>query len=248
MGFAMYTLKNDHDTDFFLRGLESLDIQLSDEQIHQFLTFYEMLIKKNKVMNLTAITDFEDVVVKHFLDSLCISRVLNLTSCMSVIDLGTGAGFPGIPLKIAYPEIHITLADSLNKRILFLNDVINELSLEKISTVHSRAEEMGRDKKYREHFDICVSRAVANLSVLCEYCLPLIKEGGFFISYKSADYEHETEQAERAIQILGGKIECTEVFQIPDSAVRRSLIKIKKVKQTPKAYPRRPGIPGKNPL
>ena len=244
----MYTLKNNYNIEFLLRGLELLHIQISGEQIHQFLIFYEMLIEKNKVMNLTAITDFEDVAVKHFLDSLCISRMLNLKDEMSVIDLGTGAGFPGIPLKIVYPEIHITLADSLNKRIMFLNDVIDELSLNNVSTVHARAEEIGQNKMYREQFHICVSRAVAKLSVLCEYCLPLIKPGGFFISYKSADCINETEEAGKAIQVLGGKVETIEVFQIPGSEIGRSLIKIKKIKQTPKTYPRKSGTPGKNPL
>lgn len=237
-----------YNLDTFTKGLDELNISLNDMQMNQFLQYYELLIEWNKVMNLTGITDFEEVVEKHFLDSLCLIKVFPDLKDQKILDLGTGAGFPGIPLKIAFPELDIVLMDSLNKRIGFLNEVINHLELKSIVTVHGRAEEMARKKEYRQIFDICVSRAVSNLSSLSEYCIPFVALGGYFISYKSADIEEEVEQAKKAIFLLGGKLENTVKFTLPCSDNGRSFVCIKKEKGTPKAYPRKAGTPSKKPI
>ncbi len=235
-----------YNLDKFKNGLEKLNITLSDAQMQQFLDYYEMLVETNKVMNLTAITEFDEVIEKHFLDSLSLCQVYDLNREIKILDMGTGAGFPGIPLKIAFPEIDLVLADSLNKRIKFLQEVINRLELKKVEALHARAEEMGRNKQYREQFDLCVSRAVANLSSLSEYCIPFVKEGGMFISYKSGEIEEETNQAKKAITILGGKIEDIYKFDLYEQ--KRSFVIIRKEKKTPKAYPRKAGTPTKMPL
>ena len=230
----------------FLKGLEELHIQLTEEQIQQFIKYYEMLVEKNKVMNLTAITEFDEVIEKHFLDSLSLIKVYDLKKDISVLDMGTGAGFPGIPLKIAFPELKVTLADSLNKRILFLQEVIDELHIEKIEAVHARAEELGKNKAYREMYDLVVSRAVANLSSLEEYCVPFVKIGGNFISYKSGEIEEEVANAKNATFLLGGKIKDVYKFDLYEQ--KRSFVIIEKVKGTPKTYPRKAGTPTKTPL
>lgn len=230
----------------FTDELEKLSIILSENQINQFAKYYEMLVEKNKVMNLTAITEFDEVLEKHFLDSVSLIRAKNLHESISVLDLGTGAGFPGIPLKIVFPELKITLADSLNKRVLFLQEVIDELGLAKIEAIHGRAEDLARDKTYREQYDLCVSRAVANLSTLSEYCLPFVKIGGEFISYKSGDCEEEIEAAKSAVFLLGGKVQDVIKFELGESG--RSFIKVQKIKGTPKMYPRKAGTPSKKPL
>lgn len=235
----------------FDKGLEELGIALSEEQKQQFIRFYEMLVEKNKVMNLTAITEFEEVIVKHFLDSLAIVKVVSqeiLASDVKIIDIGTGAGFPGIPLKIAFPNIRITLLDSLNKRINFLKEVCEELKLENVEFIHGRSEDFGKNPQYREKYDLCVSRAVANLATLSEFCVPFVQVGGSFVSYKAGDCGEELEQSGKAVDKMGGKIEVTEEYTVPTSDLNRVLLVIKKEKATPKAYPRKAGTPAKEPL
>ena len=232
----------------FKNGLQQLHIALSEKQMEQFLQYYELLVEKNKVMNLTAITEFDEVVEKHFLDSVSLTKQLDLHQPLKVLDLGTGAGFPGIPLKIVFPELEITLMDSLNKRVLFLQDVISSLQLQNIEAVHGRAEEAAKNKKYRESFDLCVSRAVANISTLSEYCLPFVKIGGSFISYKSSTIEDELKDGKKGIAILGGKVKDVYKFTLSDSKLQRSFVIIEKEKKTPKAYPRKAGTPSKDPL
>lgn len=228
--------------------LEQIQVEQSKEQIQQFHKYYKHLVEKNKVMNLTAITEWEDVVIKHFIDSLMLCKVVDTKKDYSILDMGTGAGFPGIPLKIAFPNFNITLVDSLNKRIKFLEEVIDELQLTKIEAIHSRAEDLQRIGAYRECFDYCVSRAVANLSTLSEYCLPYVKVGGYFISYKSGNITEELKASEKALKLLGGKVERIEEFVLPGSDIKRSLVVIKKCLNTPKKYPRNAGKPSKEPL
>lgn len=237
-----------YDLTKFKNGLAELGIELSEEQLNQFIIYYEMLIEKNKVMNLTAITEYEEVIEKHFLDSLSLIKAVDLNKEATVLDLGTGAGFPGIPLKIAFPNLKILLMDSLNKRIHFLKEVIDELKLTDIDAVHGRAEEMARKKEYRENFDFCVSRAVANLASLSEYCIPFVKNGGAFISYKSGDIEEELQQSKKAIHVLGGSTKEVIKFQLPNTEMSRSFVVIEKIKSTPKAYPRKAGTPSKEPI
>ena len=234
-----------------LKNLSSkLDIALSDEQIEQFQIYYEMLIETNKVMNLTAITQLDEVVTKHFLDSIALANVYQIIKNkeLKIIDLGTGAGFPGIPLKIAFPQLQVTLMDSLNKRVKFLNSVIDELSLVNIDAIHGRAEEMARKTEYRQQYDLCVSRAVANLSTLTEYCLPFVKVDGMFISYKSSNIEDELNLSLNAIKILGGKLTEVKKLSLPESDIERSFVMIKKIKNTLKTYPRKPGTASKEPI
>lgn len=234
--------------DKFQYELEKLNINLSEQKLNKFLIFYKMLIERNKVMNLTSITEFEEVVTKHFLDSLSIVRTVELNHEKKILDLGTGAGFPGIPLKIVFPELDMVLMDSLNKRVLFLEDVISVLELSNIIAVHGRAEEMARKPKYREQFDLCVSRAVANLSSLSEYCIPFVKKNGLFISYKSGEIDDEVHMAKKAVQQLGGEIQQVEKFMLTGTDVSRSFVIIQKKNQTPKLYPRKAGMPTKKPI
>lgn len=235
------------DLTYFKELLQSIRVELSEEQLNQFVKYYQMLVEKNKVMNLTAITEWDEVVLKHFVDSLTIAKYYEIKD-QRVVDLGTGAGFPGIPLKIAFPELNIVLVDSLNKRVKFLQEVIDALGLEKIEAVHGRAEDVGRNIAYRENFDLCVSRAVANLSTLSEYCLPLVKVNGKFISYKAGHMEEELECAKGAIFKLGGKLEGVQPFELPGSDISRNFVIITKENRTPKAYPRTAGKPSKEPL
>ncbi len=235
----------------FERGLQELNIDLDDTAKDRFIKFYEMLVEKNKVMNLTAITEFEDVIVKHFLDSLSIVKVLpsgRLDDNIAIIDVGTGAGFPGIPLKIAFPNIKITLLDSLNKRIGFLREVCETLNLDNVEFIHGRSEDYGRNLKYRESYDMCVSRAVANLATLSEFCVPFVKVGGLFISYKAGDCGEEVQESAKAVDRMGGKIERQLSYMVPTSDLNRVLLSIRKEKATPKAYPRKAGTPAKEPI
>ncbi|WMJ85410.1 16S rRNA (guanine(527)-N(7))-methyltransferase RsmG [Anaerocolumna sp. MB42-C2] len=232
----------------FILLLNELNITLSEKQLDQFIKYYEMLIEKNEVMNLTAITEYDEVLQKHFIDSLSLIKVYDTNKVVKVLDLGTGAGFPGIPLKIAFPSLEIVLLDSLNKRVNFLNDVIRKLELQNITAIHGRAEEYGKDKNYREQFDLCVSRAVAKLSTLTEYCIPYVKVQGYFISFKAGNIQTELEESKKAIDILGGCIDKIDKFKLPDSDMERTLIKIKKIKTTPNSYPRSAGKPSKEPI
>lgn len=225
-----------------------LGITLDEKQKQQFHTFYELLVEWNKVMNLTGITEYEEVNEKHFVDSLSIVKAIDIQSVKTVIDIGTGAGFPGIPLKIAFPHLEVVLLDSLNKRIKFLNTVIEELGLTGIKTIHGRAEDFAKQADYREKFDLCVSRAVANLSTLSEYCIPYINKGGMFVPYKSGEIEAEVEQSKKAVHVLGGKVEDVVKFQLPGTEIGRSFVKIKKVQNTAKKYPRKAGLPAKEPI
>lgn len=236
------------DTTSFQKGLSDWNITLNERQTEQFLIYYERLTEKNKVMNLTAITEYEEVIHKHFLDSVSLVLAPVFKGKGTLIDVGTGAGFPGIPLKIAFPELKIVLLDSLNKRVNFLNEVIDELGLTGIEAVHGRAEDMGRNPQYREKFDFCVSRAVANLSVLSEYTMPFVKPGGYFIPYKSGKAEEEIKESENAVRLLSGRIEDMVSFTIPDTDMERTLILIQKTAPIHKKYPRKAGTPQKDPL
>ena len=223
-------------------------IELSELQKNQFNRYYDLLIEWNDKINLTAITDKKDVIKKHFEDSLSITSVIDMNDIDSVIDVGTGAGFPGIPLKIVFPSLKLTLLDSINKRINFLNTVVDELGLSDVTALHGRAEEIGRNASYRESFDLCVSRAVANLSTLSEFCLPFVKIGGYFVSYKSEKADDEYKDAENAITLLsGGNVRIEDVI-IPDTDLTRKMIIIEKIEKIDDKYPRRAGVPLKKPL
>lgn len=232
----------------FDNKLNELGIALNETQKKQFDQFYELLVEWNKVMNLTGITEYEEVNEKHFVDSVSIVKSVDMNQVESVIDVGTGAGFPGIPLKIVFPHLKVVLLDSLNKRINFLNTVIDELGLENISTIHGRAEDFAKKPEYREQFDLCVSRAVANLATLSEYCIPYVKKDGMFVPYKSGEIDEELEQSKKAVHVLGGKIQDVVKFQLPGTEIGRSFVKIRKIQNTAKKYPRKAGLPSKEPI
>ncbi len=228
-----------------------MNIPLSERQLEQFGIYQEMVVERNKVMNLTAITEPEEFALKHFADSLSILTtkcIKKESDTLTMIDVGTGAGFPSVPLKIARPDIKLTLLDSLNKRIRFLDEVVEALSLEDVTTIHARAEEGSRKPELRDSFDIVVSRAVADLRVLTEYCLPYAKVGGCFIAYKSNEIDEELGASANAIKKLGGKLEDTISFTLADSDINRRFVIIRKIKPTPKAFPRKPGTAKKEPL
>lgn len=227
-------------------NLKSLGLELTDEQIENFYDFMNLLIEKNKVMNLTGITEPKEVILKHFIDSLTALKYINENN--TVIDVGTGAGFPGVPLKITKNSLEITLLDSLNKRINFLNEVIENTGLDNIRTIHGRAEDFGRNIEYREKYDVAISRAVAPLNILLEYMLPFVKVGGKCICMKGSNCDEEIENAKNAIKKLGGEIEKIDKFSLPNSDNNRTILIIKKVKKIDKQYPRNAGIPTKKPL
>ena len=237
-----------YDLTILEEGCKELGITLDENQKKQFTDFYEYLVEKNKVMTLTGITEFQEVLIKHFLDSLACVKAVDMSRIKRIMDIGTGAGFPGVPLKIAFPHLEACLLDSLKKRVNFLEETFQMLKLENITAIHGRAEEYAKNKQYRETYDLCVSRAVSNLATLSEYCLPYVKTGGYFISYKSGTVQEEVEQAQKAVKILGGKIQDVVYFQLPDSEIQRSLVVIEKIKATPGRYPRKAGTPLKEPL
>jgi len=230
------------------KGCQILELSISEKQEEQFMRYYELLVEWNKVMNLTGITEFDEVMRKHFLDSLSIVKAIEKKENIRILDVGTGAGFPGIPLKIMFPEWDVVLLDSLNKRIKFLNEVIEQLGLERICTIHGRAEDFARKEEYREKFDLVVSRAVANLSSLSEYCLPYVKEQGIFVSYKASNVEEEVKEAKKAVTVLGGSLDKIVEFQLPDTDIDRTLLVIQKIKKTSGKYPRKAGLPSKEPI
>ncbi len=233
----------------FIDNLKELGVEIDSKQLEQFNQYYETLVEWNEFMNLTGITEYDEVLLKHFVDSLVLDPNKLITSDkIRLIDVGTGAGFPGLPIKIAFPNVDVVLLDSLNKRIKFLDEVINKLGLENIKTIHSRAEDGGRNKELREQFDIAISRAVANLSSLAEYNLPYVKLGGYFVAMKSGEIDEEAENAKKAIKLLGGQLEKITKFRLPNTDIDRSLVLIKKVKETSKKYPRKAGLPTKEPL
>ncbi|MFQ8703182.1 MAG: 16S rRNA (guanine(527)-N(7))-methyltransferase RsmG [Eisenbergiella sp.] len=234
----------------FEKYLEQFQITLNDKQKEQFLKYYELLVEWNGFMNLTAITEFDDVMKKHFADSLSIVKAFSKirTEKLKVIDIGTGAGFPGIPLKIVFPQIELTLLDSLQKRLKFLQEVIDQLELGEVELIHGRAEDFCKPSMKREQYDLCVSRAVANLATLSELCLPYVKVGGKFIPYKSEKAEEEVREAQKAITLLGGEVKEQIEFELPESNIGRTLVVIEKKNITPKKFPRKAGMPAKEPI
>ena len=234
--------------DLLIEGAKQLGIDLSDKQVEQFMRYKELLQEWNEKMNLTAITEDREVMTKHFLDCMSINKALEMKNQKTVIDIGTGAGFPGLVIKIAFPHLQVTLVDALKKRLNFLEVVIEELGLEGIKCIHSRAEDLGKNKVYREGFDICASRAVANLAVLSEYTLPFVKIDGYLIALKGQKLDEELEQGQKAIQILGGQLEEVVHTGVPFTDLDHKIAKIKKVKSTSTKYPRKAGEPTKSPL
>lgn len=235
-------------SDFLREQLSKIPLELTDVQVNQLNQYFEMLVEKNKVMNLTAITEYEDVVIKHFVDCLMLVKVCDMSKIDTILDIGTGAGFPGMVLKIAFPHLKVTLLDSLNKRINFLKEVAEALGLQDITYLHGRAEDYAHNVAYREQYDLVVSRAVANLATLSEYCLPYAKVGSQFISYKAGESEEEIQCARNAIGILGGKIAQIEELVLPGTDIKRTFVCIQKNKQTGKNFPRKAGLPSKEPI
>lgn len=224
------------------------DLKFDQKKYDQFMLYKDLIKEWNEKINLTAIKEDEAIVKKHFIDSMKVFKFDQLKNAKNIIDIGTGGGFPGIPMKIIKPEVNIVLLDSLNKRIIFLNEVIKQLDLKNIKTIHGRAEDFALEKQYREKFDVAVSRAVANLTVLSEYCIPYVKVGGYFVAMKGPAVEEEIKLSKNAIRMLGGQIEHIEKVQIEGSDLNHNLVIIKKISQTHKKYPRKAGLVAKNPL
>ena len=233
----------------YLSESNILSIDISDEKKEKLYKFYEILVEKNKFMNLTSITEIREFTYKHYIDSIALEKIIKDLDkkIYNIADMGTGAGFPGIPLAIVFPNLNLTLIDSLNKRIKFIKEACETLEIKNVNAIHARAEDIARNKEYRENFDICVSRAVANLSSLSEYCLPLVKIGGSFISYKSKGYDIEVNDAKNAIKVLGGEISSSIKFEL-DEYGERNLLDIRKIKSTSNKYPRKAGLPTKEPI
>lgn len=223
-------------------------LELTSDQISAFNKYYELLVEWNEKINLTAITEPREVAIKHIVDSLSCYQKELFTGQVSLIDVGTGAGFPGLPLKIFCPELKLTLLDSLNKRVKFLQLVVDELGLKDVEVIHARSEEAARNKKYREKFDLVTARAVARLPIICEYCLPFVKQGGTFIALKGRQYEEEIQEAQKAFSVLGGKLVKSMPVKLPELEDKRAVVYIKKEKATPKVYPRKAGTPERNPI
>ncbi len=236
------------DKNLLINSFKELNIELTEKQVEQFAKYSHMLVETNKVMNLTSITDETEIVLKHFADSVSLLKEYNIPEDATVIDVGCGAGFPSMPLKLVMPSNHFTLVDSLNKRINFLENVVGELGVDKIELVHSRAEDLGQDLNYRENFDFGVARAVASLNVLCEYLLPFVKVGGKLIALKGRNYENEIEESKKAIEVLGGKISDVKAVNIPNTDITHYIVFIDKISKTPNNYPRKAGKATKNPI
>lgn len=233
---------------YMSEAAEEFGVELTEKQLQQFDRYFELLVEWNEKMNLTAITEPQEVAIKHMIDSLSAWDDERLKNVKSMIDVGTGAGFPGIPLKIYKPELKLTLLDSLNKRVKFLQTVVDELGLENVECIHARAEEGARNPKLREKFDLAVSRAVARLPVLAEYCLPFVKVGGVFAALKGMKFAEEAAEAEKALKVLGGAVAESVELRLPNLDDKRAVIYAVKKKATPKQYPRKAGTPDKNPL
>lgn len=231
-----------------IHAMEAMGLVLEDYQIRQFCRFEELLLETNKVMNLTAITDPGEVAVKHMADSLSCYDERYFPKDASLLDLGTGAGFPGIPLAIFRPDLTVTFFDSLQKRLNFLNEVCRETDLRKVAFLHGRAEEMAHQEAYREQFDLVTSRAVARLSILCEWALPYVRNNGLFIALKGAQYEEEIKEASNALRILGGTLEEVRPVTLPGLSDKRAVLYIRKSGTSPAKYPRKPKMAAKHPL
>ena len=236
------------ENEYMSRCLDSIAVKYDEIQVQKLIDFYHLIIEKNKVMNLTAITDFQDAALKHFADSLSVLRFVDFKKEDKVLDIGTGAGFPGVPLKVFNPDTEFLLMDSVNKKLKFVDEAIENLGLKRISTIHGRAEDLAHDFHFREKFDYVVSRAVANFSTLIELCLPFVKLGGGFVAYKSGSAEEEVRHGKKSLKINGGRVEDIVSLNLNGEDMERKLIFIRKIDETPIHYPRKAGIPSKEPL